>query len=334
MRAEGDCVNSSRILEHLDAWQGQCLVLTIVVILAIEWLGRNLSLWLVMKAFGTKTARFYDTRVTAIGVIHHELSHLLVAIFTGARIDGVKLYKIFQKQDDEVLGYVNYTPRGLYPFRCIQQTLIGIAPGILGMVQICTMSQLLLGFWSSLGNDCFKHPAIWILAIVMSQIAYHSCPPASEIHPARCCARAGGRGCFVDSAGRTRTNSNHGRELCHGIDQSSDLHHTANYAGRLLAYPERHRRDAKLPDLSENPREGRLPGGTQTLHGTAQKTVRGKRKGLNQQLAPCLHVRRNPHTPPTNASFRTSAVTSVSLVAKSFGRYLYSIANPVHCEVS
>lgn len=126
MRAEGDCVNSSRILEHLDAWQGQCLVLTIVVILAIEWLGRNLSLWLVMKAFGTKTARFYDTRVTAIGVIHHELSHLLVAIFTGARIDGVKLYKIFQKQDDEVLGYVNYTPRGLYPFRCIQQTLIAL----------------------------------------------------------------------------------------------------------------------------------------------------------------------------------------------------------------
>ena len=108
-RAEGDCVSSSMILEHLDAWQGQCLVLTIVVILAIEWLGRNLSLWLVMKAFGTKTARFYDTRITAIGVIHHELSHLLVAIFTGARIDGVKLYKIFQKQDDEVLGYVNYT---------------------------------------------------------------------------------------------------------------------------------------------------------------------------------------------------------------------------------
>lgn len=89
-----------------------------------------------------------------------------------------------------------------------------------------------------------------------------------------------------------------------------------------------------FPDLSENPREGRLLGGTQTLHGTAQETVRGERKGLNEQLAPCLYVRRNPHTPPTNASFRTSAVTSVSLVAKSFGRYLYSIANPVHCEVS
>ena len=34
-REEGDCVSSSMILEHLDAWQGQCLVLTIVVILAI-----------------------------------------------------------------------------------------------------------------------------------------------------------------------------------------------------------------------------------------------------------------------------------------------------------
>ena len=107
------------------------------------------------------------------------------------------------------------------------------------------------------------------------------------------------------------------RERIRIIDQSSDLRHTANYAGRLLAYPERHRCDAKLPDLSENPREGRLLGGTQTLHGTAQETVRGKRKGLNQQLAPCLYVRRNPHTPPTNASFRTSAVTLVSLVAKS-----------------
>ncbi len=129
-------------------------------------------------------------------------------------------------------------------------------------------------------------------------------------------------------------NPNHGRELCHGIDQSSDLRHTANYAGRLLAYSERHRCDAKIPDLSENPCEGRLLGGTQTLHGTAQETVRGERKGLNEQLALCLYVRRNPHTPPTNASFRTSAVILVSLVAKSFGRYLYSIANPVHCEVS
>lgn len=67
---------------------------------------------------------------------------------------------------------------------------------------------------------------------------------------------------------------------------------------------------------------------------SAQYDTLQDEKGLNQQLAPCLHVRRNPHTPPTNASLRTSAVTSVSLVAKSFGRYLYSIANPVHCEVS
>ena len=55
-------------------------IATVVIIMAIEWAGRQGSLWLMEKAFGAEFAERYDTRWTAIGVIHHELSHLLVAL--------------------------------------------------------------------------------------------------------------------------------------------------------------------------------------------------------------------------------------------------------------
>ena len=81
------------------------LVLTVLVILAMEWAGRVGSLWFIDKAFGDKAAERYDTRWTAVGVIHHEFSHLLVALITGARIDGVQLYNFRRKEGEAVLGY-------------------------------------------------------------------------------------------------------------------------------------------------------------------------------------------------------------------------------------
>ena len=75
------------VLAFLDAYRGVVLIATVVIIMAIELAGRQGSLWLMEKAFGAEFAERYDTRWTAIGVIHHELSHLLVALFTGARID-------------------------------------------------------------------------------------------------------------------------------------------------------------------------------------------------------------------------------------------------------
>lgn len=68
------------VLAYLDAYRGVILIATVVIIMAIEWAGRQGSLWLMEKAFGAEIAERYDTRWTAIGVIHHELSHLLVAL--------------------------------------------------------------------------------------------------------------------------------------------------------------------------------------------------------------------------------------------------------------
>lgn len=86
------------VLAFLDAYRGVILIATVVIIMAIEWAGRQGSLWLMEKAFGAEFAERYDTRWTAIGVIHHELSHLLVALFTGARIDKFRLYR-FKREE-------------------------------------------------------------------------------------------------------------------------------------------------------------------------------------------------------------------------------------------
>ena len=110
------------VLAFLDAYRGVVLIATVVIIMAIEWAGRQGSLWLMEKAFGAEFAERYDTRWTAIGVIHHELSHLLVALFTGARIDKYG----------------------------------GTAAAL-----------------------C--EPGVWVAAILMAQIAYHSCPSAQDI---------------------------------------------------------------------------------------------------------------------------------------------------------
>lgn len=88
------------------------------------------------KAFGAEFAERYDTRWTAIGVIHHELSHLLVALFTGARIDKFRLYRFKREEGDKALGYVNYTPRGLFLLPLLQKTAIGIAPALFGSLNV------------------------------------------------------------------------------------------------------------------------------------------------------------------------------------------------------
>lgn len=56
------------VLAFLDAYRGVILIATVVIIMAIEWAGRQGSLWLMEKAFGVEFAERYDTRWTAIGL--------------------------------------------------------------------------------------------------------------------------------------------------------------------------------------------------------------------------------------------------------------------------
>lgn len=106
------------VLAFLDAYRGVILIATVVIIMAIEWAGRQGSLWLMEKAFGAEFAERYDTRWTAIGVIHHELSHLLVALFTGARIDKFRLYRFKREKGIRRSGMSTTRREDCSCFRC------------------------------------------------------------------------------------------------------------------------------------------------------------------------------------------------------------------------
>lgn len=155
------------VLAFLDAYRGVILIATVVIIMAIEWAGRQGSLWLMEKAFGVEFAERYDTRWTAIGVIHHELSHLLVALFTGARIDKFRLYRFKREEGDKALGYVNYTPRGLFLLPLLQKTAIGIAPALFGSLNVCLLGWYIMQVWQNGGTAAaLCEPGVWVAAIL------------------------------------------------------------------------------------------------------------------------------------------------------------------------
>jgi hypothetical protein len=73
---------------------------------------------------------FVSNWLTFPGVIHHELSHAILAFFTGAKITELKLF--WPDKKTGTLGQVSFVPRGVFIFRCIQMTLASSAPVILG----------------------------------------------------------------------------------------------------------------------------------------------------------------------------------------------------------
>lgn len=71
---------------------------------------------------------FFENRVTFVGVIYHELSHALFAFLSGAKIRKISLYH----KEGNRLGYVKYTPRGIWLFRGLQMSLASCAPVVTG----------------------------------------------------------------------------------------------------------------------------------------------------------------------------------------------------------
>lgn len=70
--------------------------------------------------------------VTFIGVVHHELSHALLAFLTGAKVTEIKGFRIHHK--DGRLGYVTYAPRGNFIMMSIQKVFSSVAPILMGFV--------------------------------------------------------------------------------------------------------------------------------------------------------------------------------------------------------
>lgn len=105
---------------------------------------------------------FFMNRITFIGVIHHELSHALLAFFTGAKIKKISLYKM----ENGHLGSVSYVPRGLFIMRSIQMSLASAAPVFMGAI-----TELLLINYLR-GNSVSTFVMV-ILSYVLISIAVH-----------------------------------------------------------------------------------------------------------------------------------------------------------------
>ena len=144
-------------------------IVVIVSLLTISLLAsyiRKFSVDSYAIAISIKFAKFIDSGITFIGVIHHELSHILLALLTGARIKNFKLFKLF----GDTLGEVNIIPRGNVIFRSIQLTASAIAPVICGSISIYLI---------------YKHLGLNIITLILiTNIAYHMTLSKQDINAA------------------------------------------------------------------------------------------------------------------------------------------------------
>lgn len=83
-------------------------------------------------------AYFLCNIVTFVGVIHHELSHVLMVFMTGAKLLDFKLFDI----KDNISGYVNFIARGPWLIQSIQYTLISTAPMYIGLLSLYLLHNI------------------------------------------------------------------------------------------------------------------------------------------------------------------------------------------------
>ena len=141
----------------------QALHNTIFVLLIVFMLGClmdiicNTITKVLLRLFGYSVANFIMNRLTFIGVIHHELSHALFALITGAKVTKINIFK--PNKNSGTLGSVNIVTRGNSIIKSFQLTASAIAPMITGIFTI----NLLLNISSANGLKLYLILIIYYL---------------------------------------------------------------------------------------------------------------------------------------------------------------------------
>ncbi|MBR3039185.1 MAG: M50 family metallopeptidase [Lachnospiraceae bacterium] len=126
-------------LIHAAISTGIIILLVPVVGLLIEFITEEITKTLA-KGVGIDTALFIMNILTFVGTIHHELSHALYALITGAKVTKIQVFK----PEGNRLGYVSFIPRGNWFTKSIQLTMSGIAPTVQGFVSNYFLVMLFL----------------------------------------------------------------------------------------------------------------------------------------------------------------------------------------------
>ncbi len=98
----------------------------------------NVISGIVALAFGGKVAFFIRNRLTFPGTVHHELSHALFALISGAKVTKVELFHVRGEQ----LGCVEFYPRGNAFSKSLQMAFASIAPVVCGTASMCLLYWL------------------------------------------------------------------------------------------------------------------------------------------------------------------------------------------------
>lgn len=139
------------------------IVLSIILLGGVASLIRTFSIRTYTVVFGPRMAQFIDTKLTFIGVIHHELSHFILAILTGAKVKQLRLIN----PKDGTLGSVDIVPRGPLVIRLLQQSLSGLAPVFCGAITL-----YIIYYYGIYGTKTVNYMTILLVIIAMC-ISYH-----------------------------------------------------------------------------------------------------------------------------------------------------------------
>ena len=142
--------------------------------------------------FGYKAAFYIVNYVTLAGTILHELSHALIAFFTGAKVTEISFFD----RNKESLGHIVYQTKGPFFMQAIQHSLTACAPVIVGLTSFTFISYIFLtttyGIWVQtfliyLGISIINHSSmsttdlklyfkgIWAVAIPLFIIIFVFC---------------------------------------------------------------------------------------------------------------------------------------------------------------
>ena len=108
--------------------------------------------------FGNRFAFIFANGLAVPGVLHHELSHAIAALLTGAR---VRSFTIIPR--DGALGQVGIVPRGSKLMQGLQLSFSAVAPVLFGIGTLLLSLQYIL---PSL-NAPWQHILFWYLIVCL-----------------------------------------------------------------------------------------------------------------------------------------------------------------------
>lgn len=97
------------------------------------------------KLFGYKVTDFIFTKLTVIGIIHHEMSHLIIGLLLGCKLLNKKLYNE-SSSTSRYLGYIEFLMSRNVFVNSIQCYLVPTAPLVIGVFSLLSLSYILVSF--------------------------------------------------------------------------------------------------------------------------------------------------------------------------------------------